>query len=106
VLGGLLVSNLSWRWVFYVNLPIGIAAFIFGLLFLESVPEMSPGRFDLPGFLLAGVGLGLLMYGVSEGPSRSWVAGELSTRSTRSTGVSASRERAQKPTSRTRPPST
>jgi EmrB/QacA subfamily drug resistance transporter len=77
VLGGLLVSNLSWRWVFYVNLPIGIAAFIFGLLFLESVPEMSPGRFDLPGFLLAGVGLGLLMYGVSEGPSRSWVAGDV-----------------------------
>lgn len=74
VLGGLLVSDLSWRWVFYVNLPIGVAAIVFGAFFLESVPEKNPGRFDLPGFLLAGVGLGLLMYGVSEGPSTSWVA--------------------------------
>ncbi len=73
VLGGLLVSDLSWRWVFYVNLPIGVAAFIFGALFLESVPQKSPGSFDLPGFLLAGLGLGLVMYGVSSGPSRSWV---------------------------------
>ncbi|MGO9557615.1 MAG: MDR family MFS transporter [Acidimicrobiales bacterium] len=74
VLGGLLVSDLSWRWVFYVNLPIGFAAIVFGAFFLESVPEANPGRFDLPGFLLAGGGLGLLMYGVSEGPSTSWVA--------------------------------
>jgi EmrB/QacA subfamily drug resistance transporter len=74
VLGGLLVTDLSWRWVFYVNLPIGMAAFIFGAFFLESVPEKNPGRFDLPGFLLAGLGLGTLMYGVSEGPITSWVA--------------------------------
>ena len=49
-----------------------MAAFVFGAVFLESVPQKSPGRFDLPGFLLAGFGLGLLMYGVSEGPTRSW----------------------------------
>ncbi|MBV9047364.1 MAG: MFS transporter, partial [Solirubrobacterales bacterium] len=34
VLGGLLVTDLSWRWVFFVNVPIGLAAFAFGLLFL------------------------------------------------------------------------
>lgn len=74
VLGGLLVSDLSWRWVFYVNVPIGIGAVIFGVLFLDSAPESRPGRFDLRGFLVAGVGLGLLMYGVSEGPTQSWHA--------------------------------
>jgi EmrB/QacA subfamily drug resistance transporter len=72
VLGGLLVTDLSWRWVFYVNVPIGAAAFIFGLLFLDSVPLSSPGRFDLPGFLLSGFGLGTLMYGLSEGPVKGW----------------------------------
>jgi EmrB/QacA subfamily drug resistance transporter len=72
VLGGLLVTDLSWRWVFYVNLPIGAAAFAFGLLFLEQTTQDRPGRFDLPGFLLSGLGLGLLMYGVSEGPNLGW----------------------------------
>ncbi len=72
VLGGLLVTNLSWRWVFYVNLPIGAAAFIFGLIFVVEQREARPGRFDLPGFCLAGLGLGSLMYGVSEGPDLGW----------------------------------
>jgi EmrB/QacA subfamily drug resistance transporter len=72
VLGGLLVTDLSWRWVFYVNLPIGAAAFIFGLIFVIEQREAQPGRFDLPGFCLAGIGLGALMYGVSEGPNEGW----------------------------------
>jgi EmrB/QacA subfamily drug resistance transporter len=72
VLGGLLVSDLSWRWVFYVNLPIGVAAFAFGAVFLAQPAQARPGRFDLAGFLLSGLGLGLLMYGVSEGPDLGW----------------------------------
>jgi EmrB/QacA subfamily drug resistance transporter len=72
VLGGLLVTHLSWRWVFYVNVPIGAAAFIFGWLFVVEQREARPGRFDLPGFFLAGIGLGALMYGVSEGPDKGW----------------------------------
>ena len=72
VLGGLLVTELSWRWVFYVNVPIGVAAFAFGAVFLQQSVQARPGRFDLPGFLLSGLGLGLLMYGVSEGPNRGW----------------------------------
>jgi EmrB/QacA subfamily drug resistance transporter len=72
VLGGLLVTDLSWRWVFYVNVPIGAAALVFGALFLEQSAQEQPGRFDLPGFILSGLGLGLLMYGVSEGPDLGW----------------------------------
>ena len=72
VLGGLFVTELSWRWVFYVNLPIGAAAFAFGAIFLRQPAQDQPGRFDLAGFLLSGLGLGLLMYGVSEGPDRGW----------------------------------
>ena len=72
VLGGLFVTELSWRWVFYVNLPIGAAAFAFGAIFLRQSAQNEPGRFDLAGFLLSGLGLGLLMYGVSEGPDLGW----------------------------------
>ncbi|HEX4248734.1 MAG TPA: MDR family MFS transporter [Pseudonocardia sp.] len=72
VVGGLLVTDLSWRWVFYVNVPIGIAVLLFGLLFLDRATPGAPSRFDLPGFLLSGIGLGALMYGVSEGPDQGW----------------------------------
>jgi EmrB/QacA subfamily drug resistance transporter len=72
VLGGLLVTDLSWRWVFYVNVPIGAAAVLFGVLFLDNSAQSHPGRFDLSGFLLAAGGLGLMMYGVSEGPLKGW----------------------------------
>jgi len=72
VLGGLLVTDLSWRWVFYVNVPIGVLALVFGVLFLDQVEQDRPGRFDVAGFLLSGIGLGALMYGVSEGPDKGW----------------------------------
>ena len=77
VLGGLLVDQLSWRWVFFVNVPIGIGAFVFGLLFLQEHRESAAGRFDLPGFLLAGSGLALTLYALSEGPTRGFSSPEV-----------------------------
>jgi MFS family permease len=75
VIGGLLVTELSWRWVFFVNVPLGAVALAFGALFLERGNALAPGPFDTIGFLLSGAGLGLLMYGVSEGPIRHWTSG-------------------------------
>ena len=49
MLGGFLVTKLSWRWVFFVNLPIGIVAVAFGSLFLERTEPIDAGRFDVPG---------------------------------------------------------
>jgi EmrB/QacA subfamily drug resistance transporter len=72
VLGGFLVTDVTWRWVFYVNLPVGLAALVFGILFLPDYRRADAGRFDTPGFLLAGVGFGALMYALSEGPIRGW----------------------------------
>jgi EmrB/QacA subfamily drug resistance transporter len=74
VLGGYLVDHLSWHWVFFVNVPIGIAAFLFGLIFLLEHREPGAGRFDLAGFLLAGIGLALVMYALSEGPTYGWTS--------------------------------
>ncbi len=72
VIGGVLVTDLSWRWVFYVNVPIGLAAVAFGAVALRHEPQAKVGRFDVAGFVLAGTGLGLLMYGISEGPMLGW----------------------------------
>jgi EmrB/QacA subfamily drug resistance transporter len=77
VVGGLLVTDVSWRWVFYVNVPIGLAAFVFGALFVREQRQEAPGRFDVPGFLLAGAGFASLMYALSEGPSRGWSSPEI-----------------------------
>jgi len=74
MLGGLLVDQLSWRWVFFVNVPIGMATLLFGLLFLQEHREPAAGRFDLAGFLLAGIGLALVTYALSEGPSAGWTS--------------------------------
>jgi EmrB/QacA subfamily drug resistance transporter len=72
MLGGTLVDGLSWRWVFYVNLPFGVAALLFGLLFLDNPRHGEPGRFDIPGLLLSGAAMSLLMYGVCEGARQGW----------------------------------
>jgi EmrB/QacA subfamily drug resistance transporter len=74
VLGGLLVDGLSWHWAFLVNVPVGLAALAFGLRFLPDHDDAveETGRFDAPGFLLAGAGLGGLMFAITEGPARGW----------------------------------
>ena len=73
VLGGLLVDNLTWHWIFLVNIPIGIAAFLFGWALLEEQPS-EHGRFDLAGFVLSGAGLALVLYALDQGSSRGWGA--------------------------------
>jgi MFS family permease len=63
---------LSWRWVFFVNIPVGIVVLLFGLTFVAKSPTQQPGRFDRWGFVLGASGLGLFMYGLSEGPFLGW----------------------------------
>ena len=77
IIGGLFVTDVSWRWVFYVNVPIGVFAFVFGVLFLADQDHPVAGRFDVAGFVTSSLGLGLLMYGVSEGPNTGWTHGPI-----------------------------
>jgi EmrB/QacA subfamily drug resistance transporter len=74
IIGGLFVTHLSWRWVFYVNVPIGAVALLFGLIFLADQRPTRVGRFDIAGLVSSGLGFGLLMYGLSEGPNIGWAA--------------------------------
>lgn len=72
VIGGLLIDSLSWRWIFLISLPLGIATFIFGWMFLKEHKEPRPGAFDLPGFVLSAGGLALILFSLSSGPERGW----------------------------------
>ncbi len=74
VLGGVLVDNVSWRWIFYVNLPIGALALALAWWWLREERQDSPGRFDLPGFVLSAAGVSLLIYTLSTGPENGWLS--------------------------------
>jgi EmrB/QacA subfamily drug resistance transporter len=74
VLGGFLVDHASWRWIFWVNVPVGILGFIFGWLFLREHTEPTAGGFDAPGFIFSGAGLFGVLYALSQGPDRGWLS--------------------------------
>ncbi len=73
-LGGLLVTELDWRWIFFVNLPIGVIVFAAAVVI---IPDIKPGRrhrLDLPGVAIATVALLGICYGLVEGQSYDWDA--------------------------------
>jgi EmrB/QacA subfamily drug resistance transporter len=74
VLGGVIVDGLSWRWIFYINVPVGAAAIAFGAAFLPRHREHAAGRFDLPGFVLAGLGFPVVMYALNVAPGDGWAS--------------------------------
>jgi EmrB/QacA subfamily drug resistance transporter len=72
VLGGVIVTDLDWRWIFFVNVPIGIAGIVLAFLL---VPDIRPGarhRLDLVGVLLVSAGLFGVVFGLIEGQRYDW----------------------------------
>ena len=63
-LGGFIVTYSSWRWIFYINLPVGVLGIVLGQLFIADLREKNVGPLDLRGFVLAGVGLAGLTFGL------------------------------------------
>lgn len=66
VLGGWLVDDVSWRWIFYVNVPIGAVALVLAMRILEPDKPQPSQRLDVRGLALLSPGLALLVYGMAE----------------------------------------
>jgi EmrB/QacA subfamily drug resistance transporter len=72
VLGGFIVTHFGWRWIFYVNLPVGLITLVLAFLF---VPDLRPGtrhRLDWVGVVLATLGLFGIVFGLIEGQRYEW----------------------------------
>ncbi len=73
LLGGWLTTNATWRWAFYINLPIGLIAIIGSLLVIrESREGRGKLSFDVPGIILVVLGIGAIVFGLIEGGSYGW----------------------------------
>ncbi|HWK24962.1 MAG TPA: DHA2 family efflux MFS transporter permease subunit [Solirubrobacter sp.] len=75
VLGGALTSGLSWRWIFLVNIPVGIAAFAVTLREVDESRDPHPRRIDWIGLVTFSVGLGALVYGLIRAGEDGWSIG-------------------------------
>lgn len=71
LLGGVLTTGLSWRWVMFVNVPIGLMVFLLALIYVRE-QERKRGRFDVAGTVASAVGVSLLVYGLSEAGVVGW----------------------------------
>ncbi len=77
-LGGWLTFNYDWRWVFYINLPVGVLAFLGILAFVQETSRERGQRFDFIGFALLSLGVGALQIMLDRGEQNDWL-GSLET---------------------------
>ncbi len=74
LVGGLLVTALSWQWIFYVNIPIGLVAIVITLTKLGESKDPSVRRFDVPGLITFSLGLALLVFTLIRGNEQGWTS--------------------------------
>jgi EmrB/QacA subfamily drug resistance transporter len=72
LIGGILVDEASWRWIFLINGPIGAVALALAVIWLREELHERPGRFDVAGFALSVVSVSVLLYTLATAPERGW----------------------------------
>jgi EmrB/QacA subfamily drug resistance transporter len=78
LLGGIITEHISWNWIFYVNVPIGVAAVVAALLVVpESKDTSREQRLDLPGLVTSGIALLALVYALIEANQYGWTSARI-----------------------------
>ena len=78
LLGGVLVDQLGWEWIFFINVPVGLIGFFLALRLVPAL-DTNQHRFDWLGVALSGLGMFLLVFGIQEGHQYDWgvITGEI-----------------------------
>jgi EmrB/QacA subfamily drug resistance transporter len=72
LVGGLITEHISWNWIFFVNVPVGVLAIAASFLFIDESRDQTHQRLDVPGLLTSAVGLFALTYGLIEANTYGW----------------------------------
>ncbi len=76
LVGGLITEHIGWNWIFYVNVPVGLAGLVAARVIIpESKDTSHEQRLDLPGLVVSGVALFALVYALTEANARGWTSG-------------------------------
>ena len=78
LLGGLIVDNINWHWIFYVNVPVGVVGIVVSYFFIKESRDTSHEQsIDLPGLVTSGAALLALSYALIEGNNHGWTSPEI-----------------------------
>ena len=77
LVGGLLTEHLSWHWIFFVNIPVGIVAIAASLLLIQESKDETHVSLDLPGLATSALGLFALTYGLIEANTYGWTSARI-----------------------------
>src|SRR3954467_7078284 len=76
LLGGILTDALSWEWIFFVNVPVGVVGFVLAPILLTESRDARVKRFDVPGAVLVTSGLSSLVYAITQAGRHGWLSAE------------------------------